>query len=323
MVRGMGFGWVKQQVEWFRHEPSKGQYAWGSLDEIANVASANGIKVLFSVVKAPRWARRADTDFSVEGPPQNPQDYADFVAALATHFRGKVQAYEIWNEQNLHYEWGNEPLDAGRYVQLLAAAYRAIKGVCPECSVISGALTPAGNNPGKAIDDLTYLEQMYKAGLKGNADAIGAHPSGYNLSPDISWQQGCEFITNKGASFRGACDSPHHSWSFRGTMEGYRNIMVVYGDSGRRIWPTEFGWASSSSPAPGYGYAADNSLSEQAAWTVRAYQIMKGWGWVGPAFLWNLNFKVVAPGRETAQWGIVDENWGPLPAYNALRDMAK
>ncbi len=323
MIRGLGFGWVKQQVEWKRHEPSKGQYDWGSLDEIANVAAANGIKVLYSVVKAPRWARPPNTDFSVEGPPANPQDFADFLAAMAARYRGKVQAYEIWNEQNLHYEWGNEPLDAGRYVQLLAAAYRAIKSVCPECIVVSGALTPAGDNPGKAIDDFTYLEQMYRAGLKNYADAIGAHPSGYNLPPDITFQQGCAFITQKNASFRGACDTPHHSWSFRSTMEGYRNIMVVYGDGAKRIWPTEFGWASSPTPAPGYGYAADNSLEEQAQWTVRSYQMMKNWGWVGVAFLWNLNFKVVAPGSEQAQWGIVDSGWGALPAYNALAAMPK
>jgi len=164
---------------------------------------------------------------------------------------------------------------------------------------------------------------MYRAGLKNYADAIGAHPSGYNLPPDITFQQGCAFITQKNASFRGACDTPHHSWSFRSTMEGYRNIMVVYGDGAKRIWPTEFGWASSPTPAPGYGYAADNSLEEQAQWTVRSYQMMKNWGWVGVAFLWNLNFKVVAPGSEQAQWGIVDSGWGALPAYNALAAMPK
>ena len=27
-------------------------------------------------------------------------------------------------------------------------------------------------------------------------------------------------------------------------MEGYRNIMVRYGDANKRIWPTEFGWAA-------------------------------------------------------------------------------
>ena len=51
--------------------------------------------------------------------------------------------------------------------------------------------------------------------------------------------------------------------------------------------------------------------------------MMRNWGWVGPAFLWNLNFRVVADGSEKAQWGIVSNNWSPLPAYNALRDMPK
>ena len=35
-------------------------------------------------------------------------------------------------------------------------------------------------------------------------------------------------------------------------MEGYRNIMAKYGDSGKRIWPTEFGWASGWMGKPGY-----------------------------------------------------------------------
>jgi len=98
---------------------------------------------------------------------------------------------------------------------------------------------------------------------------------------------------------------------------------VKYGDANKRIWPTEFGWASSPTPVVNYEYAADNTLEEQAQWTVRAYQMMKAWGWVGPAFLWNLNFKVVAPGSEQAQWGIVDEAWNPLPVYQALAAMPK
>ena len=47
------------------------------------------------------------------------------------------------------------------------------------------------------------------------------------------------------------------------------------------------------------------------------------WGWVGPAFLWNLNFRVVANGTELAQWGIVDPAWNPLPVYTALAQMPK
>ncbi len=319
-IKDMGFGWVKQQVEWKRFEPSKGNYQWGPLDFIVNTANQYGVNVMFSVAKAPKWARPGNTDFSVEGPPANPQDFADFMGAMAARYKGRVKAYEIWNEQNLWYEWGHEPLDAGRYVQLLAAAYKAIKAQDPNAIVISGALTPTGLNDGTtAIDDMVYLEQMYQHGLKRYCDAVGAHPSGYNVPPDVTWDKAYDPT----AVFRGPFDNKNHSWSFRSTMEGYRNIMVKYGDGGKRIWPTEFGWASSPTPVLHYEYAADNTLEEQAQYTVRAYQMMKAWGWVGVAFLWNLNFKVVAPGSEMAQWGIVGHNWEPLPVYSALKAMPK
>ena len=107
-VKDIGFNWVKQQVEWHRHEGSQGQYDFGGLDNLVNQAIASGINVMFSVVKAPGWARPGNTDHSVEGPPADPNTFANFLGAMAAHFRGRVAAYEVWNEQNLHYEWGNE-----------------------------------------------------------------------------------------------------------------------------------------------------------------------------------------------------------------------
>jgi hypothetical protein len=111
-------------------------------------------------------------------------------------------------------------------------------------------------------------------------------------------------------------------------MESYRNIMIKYGDSAKRIWPTEFGWASVENlgvpPAQGYEYSADNTEAEQAQFIVRAYEIAKGWGWVGPMFLWNLNFGPVAGKHdEKAAFGIVREDWGMRPAFAALAHMPK
>ena len=320
-VKTLGFGWVKQQVEWFRYNPGPGQYDWGPLDRIVESANAYGINVLFSVVKAPGWARPpGDTD---QGPPADPNTYGTFLREMAARYKGRVKAYEIWNEQNLYYEWGGRggKINAARYVELLKVAYNAIKSVDPNAVVISGALTPTGVNDGDiAVDDRLYLEQMYQAGLARYCDAIGAHPSGYNNPPDADWRS---YNDPSAPNFKG-----HPSFFFRGTMESYRNIMVKYGDGHKRIWPTEFGWASVDGlgvpPAPGYGYAADNSEAEQAQFIVRAYQMGKAWGWVGPMFLWNLNFAPVAGKQdEKAAFGIVRHDWSPRPAFAALRDMPK
>ncbi|MFN3980728.1 MAG: SH3 domain-containing protein [Caldilinea sp.] len=324
-VGGLGFNWIKQQIEWKRFEAGgPGQIDWPGMDEIVNAAGSRGVNVLFSVVNAPDWAREPGFDRGVGGPPQDPQTYANFVGAVAGRYCGQsLKAIEVWNEQNLHYEWGNKPLNPAEYVQLLAPAFNAIKSACPSMTVVGGALTPAGNNPPYAMDDFTYLEEMFKAGANNYMDAVGAHPSGYNVPPSVTWEGACEAIQKHGNSFNGACDSPHHSWSFRSTMEGYRNIMNVYGAGNKKIWPTEFGWAAGGAMDPRYRYADDNDFAEQAQWTVEAYQMMKNWGWVGPAFLWNLNFRVVANGTEKAQWGIVDSNWNPLPVYTALAQMPK
>ncbi len=320
MARGMGFNWVKQQIEWKNYEGSKGAYNFGGLDGLVNQANAAGMNVLFSVVKAPDWARSPGSDRSVEGPPANPQDYADFVGAMAGHFRGRVKAYEIWNEQNLHYEWGNEPLSAGRYVQLLCAGYNAIKAGDPGAIVLTGALTPTGVNDGsRAIDDVTYLGQMFANGAGRCSNGVGAHPSGYNnpASARPGWNNPAE------PQFKG-----HRSFYFRGTMEAYRAVMARAGQGGKKIWPTEFGWASvenmGTGPAGGYEYAGQNSEGEQAQWLVEAFNLARSWGWVGPMFVWNLNFAPVAGNAdEKAAFGLLRSDWSTRPAYEALKSMPK
>ncbi|MEM7538364.1 MAG: SH3 domain-containing protein, partial [Chloroflexota bacterium] len=169
----IGFGWLKQQVQWKLYERSQGSVNLGSLQGIVAGAQSRGINVLFSVVGAPDWAREANFDGSVDGPPADPQSFANFVGRMAGTFCGSgLKAIEIWNEQNLHYEWGNRPLDPVEYMNLLRPAYASIKAACPSMLVISGALTPAGDNGGLARDDFAYLEAMYQNGLANYADGI-------------------------------------------------------------------------------------------------------------------------------------------------------
>ena len=324
-TRELGFGWVKQQIEWKVFESNQGQYGFGDIWPLVNAANARGLNLLFSVVNAPNWSRESGYDGTVGGPPADPQTFARFLGRLAGEYCGSsLKAIEVWNEQNLHYEWGNRPINPSEYMALLRPSYGAIKAACPSMYVISGALTPAGDNGSLAMDDFRYFEAMLQQGLANYVDGFGAHPSGYNVPPSAVWQSACDAIKQTGnQNFNGACDNPHHSWSFRSTMEGYRNLALRYGAGNIPIWPTEFGWAAGGAFDRRYGYANDNDFDEQARWTVEAYQMMRNWGWSGPAFLWNLNFRVVADGTEKAQWGIVRNDWSPLPAYHALRNMAK
>ncbi len=315
-VQGLSFGWIKQQVEWKIIEPEKGNIRWDMLDPVVDAAAARGLKVLLSVVKAPVWARPADTDISVDGPPAHPGDYGDFVGALAARYQGRVAAYEIWNEQNLWYEWGGKGrLSAGQYVELLRVAQERIRAADPSALIVSGGLTPTGVNDGYvAFDDVHYLGQMYAAGAAAYFDVLGAHPSGYNNPPDDT----PSYNSTDTTEFKG-----HWSFYYR-RFEQLRDVMALNGDGHKQMWFTEFGWSSQSNPPEGYEYAADNSEDQQARYLLRAFEMARQQGYVGVMFVWNLNFASVAgPADEKAGFSLVRADGYPRPAYLALAAMPR
>lgn len=318
LVNNMHFGWIKHQIEWKEYEPSRGQYKWETIDQIVDTAHAAGLNILLSVVKAPAWARGGRTE--EDGPPADYNDYGNFVGAMAQRYCGKVQAYEIWNEQNLRREWNTgRNLSAKEYVDLLHVAYDRIKAVCPSAIVVSGGPTPVGfTEQPNNIDDFQYLREMYQAGLQNYCDAVGIHPSGFNSPPD--WRFPPPYSE---PDMRSPGHTQNRQFYFLNTIEGYHNIMVEFGDGDRKLWATEFGWASiedlTDRPNEGYEYAADNTELEQADYLLRALQIARAKGYMGVMFIWNLNF---APARgnadERAAFGILREDWSPRLAYQTL-----
>jgi hypothetical protein len=316
LVNNMGFRWIKHQIEWKEFEPSKGQYLWESIDQIVNPAHDAGLNVLLSVVKAPDWARGGYT--TEDGPPADYADYGDFMAAMAQRYCGTVQAYEVWNEQNLRREWDTgRPLSAAEYVGLLRVAYERIKAACPTAIVVSGGPTPVGYTSETAIDDFDYLRQMYEAGLPNYCDAVGVHPSGFNNPPDWHYPPGYSEAGDS-ESFRG-----NRQFYFLNTIEGYHDIMTSFGDTTHKLWATEFGWASienlTERPNAGYEYAADNTEMEQAEYLLAALQIARNKGYMGVMIVWNLNFAPAGGATdERAAFGILREDWSQRPAYQTL-----
>ncbi|MCL5026105.1 MAG: cellulase family glycosylhydrolase [Chloroflexi bacterium] len=315
MVKGAGFGWIKQQVRWNEIEGSKGNINFGKLDPMVANASAQGVKVLFSVVTVPSWSRG---DHRTVGPPDNANDLADFMAAIAARYKGKVQAYEVWNEQNMSREW-TPPINACAYVSMLQVVAPRIKAADPNAIVVSGALTPTGwNDPNGAIDDAIYLDQMYQCNggvFKTLGDAVGAHAVGYNNAPD-------DWLDKHTVSTQGFKD--HGSFYFRRIWQ-LHDIMAKYGDP-RQMWLTEYHWGSAQAPVPA-GYEWTTALDENtvAGFFVRSIEMMRAEPWVGGFFIWNLNFRTMGNyhSDETAIFGILNEDWSPRAIYSRLRDMPK
>jgi hypothetical protein len=137
-----GFGWIKQGIGWRDVEGAgKGQFDWSRVDWIVTECNKLGLDLVVRIDHQPKWA---GGNFPTNGPPDNYADLGDFLHALASRYRGRIRAYEVWNEPNLAREWGGRPPNAAQYVSLLREAYRRIKQADQSAMVISAGMSPTG-----------------------------------------------------------------------------------------------------------------------------------------------------------------------------------
>jgi hypothetical protein len=164
LIRDAGFGWVKQNAPWREVEgAAKGAFNWYFTDRIVDSAESYGLDILLRLDSEPLWAVRSDSVGTANGPPENPQDFGDFCRAMAERYRGRVRAYQVWNEPNLSREWGGWEPSPSEYVDLLRACYIGIKNGDPDAWVISAGLAPTGTTLPEAIPDDEFLTGMYEA----------------------------------------------------------------------------------------------------------------------------------------------------------------
>ena len=311
MATDAGFHWQKSLFQWRDIEGiAKGQFDWTDSDRVVRDSNAAGLKILARLDFEPLWARK---DHAHNGPPDNYQDYWDFVSAFASRYRngsplGHVQAMEIWNEPNLDREWGNQPINAASaadYVRLLGGAYQAAHAANPEILVLTAGLSPNGVTDGHSADDQHYLKWMYAAGLQGKFDALGAHAN--VQAPEV------------GAAFGSLKDFPHPSFYFR-RVEQLRQVMVEGGDAAKQIWLSEWGWTADT-VHPEFAWFAV-SEAKKADNLIEAFQYARAnWGaWIGVMSVWTLPDPTWDKSREEYWWAIADPDGTPRPAYARIRE---
>ncbi|HEY4688482.1 MAG TPA: cellulase family glycosylhydrolase [Anaerolineae bacterium] len=310
----LGVGWIKQQVDWNLIESAPGEYNWSDLDPVIDQAQALGFKILLGVAKAPGFSRSEPIE--EDGPPNDFTLFNRFMLALSSRYRGRVAAYELWNEPNLRREWRGHDLSAEQFVELVQQGATGARQGDPNATLISGAPGVTGIDDGiDAIDDRVYLRAMIAAGVAEWVDAIGAHPYGAANPPD----ERAFDAAHKASGFNN-----HPSFFFLDTLEDYRAILTEAGID-KPIWITEFGWPSIDAfgqvDTTGWEYAREVSEADQAAYLMRAIQLRRERPWLGPMFVWNLNVAwLLGPGNPQSAYSLVRPDGSLRPAYLHLRN---
>lgn len=318
LAREAGFTWVKQRFEWrYVEGKGKGQFEWDEPDRIVKAIADNGLRVIARLDNQPKWAS-SSIIFPASGPPDDLNDWTDYVSALAARYRGKIQVYEIWNEPNLSREWGGKPPDPAAYTRMLQASYQAIKAADPQAIVVTAGMSPTTTSNQDAMPDLDFYRAMYANGARGSFDMLGAHAPGFKADPcaDPAQVAADPALTNNDPSPVEA----RQVYAFR-HVENVRQLMVEYGDADKQIGILEMGWTTDLRPNSPYRWHAV-SEQQQGQNLVAAFACARERmaPWLGFMTVIYIPDPAWTAQQEQFWWSITTPDGRARPAYNALKE---
>jgi hypothetical protein len=307
-ARALGADIVRVTAPWPLVQPERrGGYDWGfvrKLDWMLRETRKRRLKVVVQSGASPCWA---STDPQSVGscspryglyPPSDARDYAHFLTWLVRRYARSIDAIELWNEPNNAAFYAAAPGRdaASEYVRVARAVYPAVKRANRRVTVLAGAL---------ALADTRYLQRLYDRGLRGSMDALSLHPYDIRFSgPDAGF--GNPMLARAGRHAE--------QWAFDEGIDAVRRAMARNGDRRRKIWLTEFGYATC--PAEPYCVSAGAT----AGWLRNSFRLAARRSHVAVAMAYTLRD---LPGESTNwehHFGLLNSDFTPKPAFRAVRE---
>lgn len=276
-------------IPWYWVENRKGVYDWTVVDRIVAAGRARKLTMLGVIAGSPPWASFGNVDLLSQRP-ADAGTYAAFAGVVAARFKGKISAYEIWNEPNGRMYFSPDP-DPEFYTLMVKAAYASIKKADPGAKVVAGVLGPAPDADG-LMPAVKFAERMYAAGVATHFDAFSFHP--YDFGGSFA-----EAVKYENAPIR--------------QMMNIHRLMTKYGDGNKKIWVTEYG-APSTTNVNGYGQ------DELVAQSLQQWSEM--W-FAGPFYVYTIHDTFLNIAGDEAVYGVVGKDYVNKPAADAFRNLMK
>jgi hypothetical protein len=167
-------------VRWYDLEPRRNEFDFERLDKYVALAQQKHVKVLLPLFGTPPWASARPSEIERGNPlgsasePANMDYWRSFVRAVATRYKGQIEAYEIWNEPNLKMFWTGS---VEQLVTMTREAFEVIEGVDPTALVVSPSCTTESGPQ--------YLDAFLKKGGGQFSDVIGYHFYVHTKPPEV------------------------------------------------------------------------------------------------------------------------------------------
>ena len=224
-----------------------------------------------------------------------------FGAAFAKRYGAQVDLYEIWDEPNVHPNWGRRNADPVEYAQLLHAAATAIRANDATATIVLAGLgmNLETQRPHFDYSEILFLRGLYENGAQSDFDVVAAKPYGLWTGPEDRRVSTTELNFSR--------------------VILLRDEMRRYGDAAKPIWAVEMGWNALPSdwqgqPSP-WGSAPEDVQAGRL--NLALTRARSEWQWMRALFAQTL--QPAAP-PDDPRWGfaLVTRDFQPRAAYNTL-----
>ncbi len=151
---------ISQRIfAWRQLEPKKGDWDFKGTDYAVKQAERLGVQLLVVLQSIPDWD--CETGPAVEdettpsggfcGITKSDDDWVNYVRTVATRYKGRIHAYELWNEPYMVPSFRQSPRQLAHLNEL---AYQTLKSVDPTVVVASSALSTGDPRPGEQARQL-------------------------------------------------------------------------------------------------------------------------------------------------------------------------
>ena len=196
-------------VAWSDLEPAPDVWRFERLDSLCALARAHGVTLLYTLGTTPRWASSrpnepSNFDLGNQAPPTRLSDWERYVDTVAKRYRGRITAYEIWNEPN---QAGSFSGTTQQLLELARVANKVVHAVDANAEVT----TPS---PTGGLRGVAWLADYLDAGGADAADVVAFH---FYVSPR----------------------SPE---AIQALVDSVREVLKLRSLAKMPLWNTETGW---------------------------------------------------------------------------------
>lgn len=186
-IAAIGVKWIRLQSGWLRCEKERGVYDFAWLDDIVDNLIKRGMRPWLNLSYGnPLYTPRAAVFFGAVGcPPINSDDewtgWLNYVKAIATHFKGRITHYEIWNEPDIGGRWRRATPEedkgavASEYAHFCNVTADALHEADPDAKALGFGIA--------YLHKLDYVNEGLSCGMLDHIDAITFHS--YSASDEV------------------------------------------------------------------------------------------------------------------------------------------